>query len=187
MRADWPELVGGGKRASWNLQFSLRAFLLLPLLVAPLLMAPVYYRITPQDGPWLEFFSYLIVPACYVALWAVCGARRGLVKRPGPIGSIVFTALTHGIVFGTLYVTASMGPLAVMYVADSISEFRAQLPPVARASRLPPSYLLHLGREILTIAGFVLLHAVVIGAAIGGIVGLAVDWLSRRSDFKKRH
>jgi hypothetical protein len=111
-------------------------------------------------------FTLLVAPISYVAVFAYFGARAAA-REPRPTPSIVFSALRSGVLFGTVFGVLVFGSLAVLWCRDQWNANRATVN--------APWILL----QGALVGGFLLLHYLVIGAATGGLVGMAVDVVYR--------
>jgi hypothetical protein len=144
-------------------------FFLLQLLIAPAFLGPLYYDPPGRGRPLVQLLTLLVAPVSYVAVFAF-RAARSVARERRASRSIVFSALRSGVAFGAIFGLLVIASLAAVWCRD---QWSANL-----ATANAPWILL----EGAIVGAFLLLHYLVIGAATGGLVGMAVDVFCRGGD-----
>jgi hypothetical protein len=135
---------------------SLASLFRLQLLVSPLFLSAYYGSLGPRHGfhPYLLLIAALIAPLIYVTLLVASQAPlQGRHQR-----RTVIVQIFQGGLYGVLFCVLALGPLAVLYAIELATSFHV------------PSML-----EFCVVIAYVLLHYVVIGSLVGGLVGIARD------------
>jgi len=127
-------------------------------------MSPFYYNIQ-QQHPYVALAALLLAPLAYVAILA--GSFEGT-QFSGQRAAVIRLVLCGGIL-GVLFCVLALGPLVVPFVRTAVS------------SGVPgPEVIASATLQFTMFTGFVLFHYAVLGAAAGGITGLARDLLIQR-------
>jgi hypothetical protein len=143
----------------------------LQLFVAPAFLGPLYYEMPWRNRPLVMFVTLLLAPTSYVAVFTYRATVRSLTKPSTNNRSIVFTSVRWGVAFGLLFGSLLVASLAVPW-------FSELLPAIFAGEALAPGDVRALRRaawEGLIAPPFILVHYLLIGAATGGLVGMAVD------------
>jgi len=112
-------------------------------------------------------FAVLLAPVSYVAVFSCRASARSIAQQSSTRQSVVFAAIRSGALFGTLFGLLVVGSLAVLLCRDTLS------------SGLTPSSAALTWLNGALLGAFILLHYILIGAATGGLVGIAADVGSR--------
>jgi hypothetical protein len=159
-------------------RFGLGSLFRLQLVLAPLFLIPLYLRVHEQH-PYVIGLALLVAPAMYVSallLWS-----------PSPRGSAsrVFAMTRGGAMWGIVFGILSMLPATVIEWAPRFAQWKTQVLVLSNVIYYanvrvqvwehPGEFLLHvsglfLGLPLLLL--FILLHYALIGAAVGGVIGL---------------
>ena len=150
-----------------NFRLTLTNFFLLQLLVAPAFLGPLYYDMPSRDRPYLTLFTVLVAPIVYVAVFVYRGAARCLAHPPRTKRSVVYAAIPSGVLFGGVFGLLLVGSLAVLWCRDIFSAGLAAPITIEAWARGP------------LLGSFIIVHYLLIGAATGGLVGIALDVCSR--------
>jgi len=144
-------------------RLTLPRFFLLQLLVSPAFLGPLYYEMPGRNRPLVMLFAMLLAPACYVAVFAYRATVHSLAQQAPVRRSLVFAAIRTGMLYGLLFGLLIVGSLSFLWCRDTWSA----------GLTLTSAPLAWLDGAIC--GAFILLHYFLIGAATGGLVGLAVD------------
>src|SRR5688500_17150004 len=149
------------------LRLNITKLFLVQLLVAPAFLGPLYYDMPSRNRPYLTLFAMLVAPVFYVAVFAYRAAARGLAHPPRARRSVVYAAIPSGVLFGGLFGLLLVGSLAVLWCRDIFSHGLVAPVTIEAWARGP------------LLGSFIIVHYLLIGAATGGLVGLAVDAIVR--------
>jgi hypothetical protein len=116
----------------------------------------------------MALFAVLLAPISYVAMFSYRASARSIAQRSHARRSVVYAAIRSGILFGVLFGLLIVGSIAVLWCRDVLDAF--VLNPNNTSTIVVRGALL---------GAFILLHYFFIGAATGGLVGIAVDVASR--------
>ncbi len=136
----------------------------LQLLVTPVFLSPFYRSLGPLGGihPYVALIALLVAPAIYVAL--ILGLP--LLRRTQGRRHSVTIHLGYGSLYGLLFCTLAFGPLAVLSAVELVTTRN-------------PGRALELIIELIVVSAFLLLHYCIIGAVVGGGVGITADLFER--------
>lgn len=163
----------GGQRVettkSKGVRISLASLLMIQLSISPVLLSPFYGTFGPDRwetlNPVVALVSMVLAPACYAAVFVAWSEfrRRNASRRS------LLRLIGHGCLYGSLFCVLSLGPLAIPVVIDLVR-----------------------GSDVVHPVGFVTLvvvalaYYVMIGAAMGGIVGIVRDLFNSRPQLVKQ-
>jgi hypothetical protein len=156
----------------------------LQLLIVPAFLGPAFYRLEANHPvPYSQLIAFLLMPACYMGTFAFLAARRAAGRPSSEKRSVVFAGVRRGLLFGVFFGVMAWMPFAFLSASDTHARWVARLPP---GMPVPPSYWWERCFEIGVLTGMGVVHNAVLGAAVGGVVGLAVDGFARPT-FLRRH
>jgi len=164
-------------RPAKRFRFSLQAMFWWQLLLVPLCMGALYARLGPNNGNFALFVGMLLAAVCYTALF-VWWSRDSLDRRRLRVLGAVFHGALYGALFGFLF-------WGLVFIPSSIEPFvrLANGDPRYAMVRAQPwgTLLMALGGlgGFVLIVGIVAFHFSLLGAATGGVIGLARDLLWR--------
>jgi len=145
-------------------RFGLTSLLWFQVLVTPIFLSPFYKSLNGNNRfhPYITLVAVLLAPALYVTLLALWPAQR----NHSDSRQSAFIQLGRGALYGLLFCILAFGPLAVMSIIELVLA-----PDVPKAIQLT------------VVSAFLLMHYAVIGAVVGGGVGIIKDlWsYSRRA------
>jgi hypothetical protein len=141
-------------------QLTLARLFLAQLFISPAFVAPLYYESPERRHPYVVLLACLIAPVAYVGLFVSRSAFA--LHRAGRRSSTVFASIRSGICFGAVFGALVLSTLAMLVLVN-----RFYSPPKY-------SFLVFLLNAVV-LGAFIELHYVLIGAATGGLVGLAAE------------
>jgi hypothetical protein len=148
-------------RGLGGFRVTIRSFFLLQLLIAPLFMGPFFYRFRAKPSHiYMDLLALLVAPVVYVAVFSALKTIRNLERNPIAHQSIVFAAIRSGIGFGSLFGLLVVGSVGVLWLPKELDSKR--------------NWMQIVGHSAFAVA-LMCVHYLTIGAAIGGLVGLAAD------------
>jgi len=160
-------------RARWR--FSLRALFWFQLLLLPAFLSPFYSNIH-ELHPYVSLIAVLVAPVCYVGLLVLLAHPRACATHRRP----VLTSVRSGALFGIVFCAFAIGPLAARFFFERLTLLHGQYAGFANLETMLLQFAGSLALEIVAVAAFLLFNFAVLGAAVGGIIGLGRDLLSSR-------
>lgn len=163
-----------------KLRFNVWDLLKFQFLLSPMFLAVPYADYQSSAGvsnPFQSLAWFVLPPMLYVLLFVTFKLRRTASR------SYVFTGVRYGTMYGLLFGGLAWGPIGCPAIAGAISEF-CKLLGLAHRRGLPITFPLvtEIAKETFTyvgiVAAFCMVHYAVIGAALGAVAGLMVDWTS---------
>jgi len=160
-------------------RFGLWSLFRLQLVFAPLFLIPVYVNVDQHQHPYVRGLALLLAPAAYVVALMMLFPENGQ-SRPR-----VFPSVWQGAVFGVLFGALSMVPAMFIQWLPRFPQWKMKAEMLANVffyASVREQYAAHPGEFFLRVFGlvaggpvmlsFVLLHYALIGAAVGGVIGL---------------
>jgi hypothetical protein len=158
-----------------SFRLRLSDFFWLQLLVIPLFLIPFYENQELGEGTkraahWIiDLLTIFVAPTAYVAAFSYRTAARALNNASEKKRSIVFAGIGGGMFFGALFGT-------LVFVASWVNWNWLG----GRERFVAAGIYWEFTDQDLAMIGIVYLYLLSIGAAVGGLIGLAVGKLGRR-------
>lgn len=157
-------------------RFSLRSLFWWQLFLVPFCLGALYARLGPS-GDFARFVGMLLAVVCYSALF-VCWSTDSLDRRRLPVLGVVYRGALYGGLFGVLLCGPELMPRWIQPLSRLALDDRGNALVRAQPWVALLTVLDALGGLILAMFVFAL-HFSVLGAATGGVIGLARDMLRR--------